>query len=172
MTNVNTAAFGFGANQATAPTPEDIATFRQMVPALNLPGIDVLLRAPLEKIELNALGSASAGSTADTETWSPPFPIQIVSAQGVCVSAAGATGTFDLQVKPSGGSFATVLAAAVDVKTGAGVFQTGTVIDTDDANLVETTGQIKGVFASGSGGALASGRVIVWYVRQSPTDAA
>lgn len=171
MGAINTALYGFGASQASAPTAEDIATFRQMVPALNLPGIDLILRTPVESVDLEAVADASASSTSDTTVWSPKYPIKIINAEFVCNTAAGATGTADLQTKPSGGSFGSILSAVVDVKTGAGTWQPGVVVDTDDEHLVETTGQIKAVFSSGSGGALAGGKVRVYFVRQSPTDA-
>lgn len=172
MANVNTALFGFGADAASAPEDNVLARYSEMEQPLRLPGLSVALRPDVEHIDLAALASAGADSTADSETWTPKFPIKVIAFEVVCASAAGATGTGVLQAKPSGGSFASISAAAVDVKTGAGVWQPGTVIDTSDVNLILTSGQLKFVFASGAGGALALGRGRIYFQRMNATELA
>ncbi len=132
--------------------------------------LDDVLRPPVEWVDLDANATVSADTTLYSFSWFPPYPITIVRAEFGALTAAGATGTADLHVKPSGGSFATILSAAVDVKTPlatytVGVYTAGTVVDTDDRHKAATTAEIKALFTSGSGGTMTAGRCRVYFVR-------
>lgn len=154
--------------RASAPLESDISRLAEVQAGMRAFRLDEMIKfpAPVEHIVLEATADASAGSTSDSYEWSPPYPIELLKFQGACISAAGATGTAKLQRKPSGGSYADVSNAAVDVKTTAGKFVTGDIVDTAGLDLVGTADTIKGVFTSGSGGALAGGKIIVYYRRQ------
>ena len=153
---------------ATAPVAADIERLAEVQAGMRAFRLDQMIEhpAPVEHITLEAVADASAGSTSDSYEWSPPYPIELLKVQAACATAAGATGTAILQRKPSGDSYATITDAAIDVKTTAGKFVTGDIVDTTGLDLVGTEDTIKGVFASGSGGALAGGKVIVYYRRQ------
>ncbi len=169
MSLVNTALYGWGARAADAPVAALKTLWSNMEQALRLPSLAIALTRSLETVEclpLDALATVTTGSTGDSAVWSPKFPIRIIGFEAACVSAAGATGTVDLQVLPSGGSYATILSAPVDVKTGAGTFAAGAVINTAACNDVETTGKIKAIYSSGSGGSLTAGKGLVYFVRQ------
>lgn len=165
MASVNPAPFGVGPNSFWGIKAAAKAAIMDRVNAVFGRSIEDTLRPPVEYVQLDAEASVSAGTTGDSFVWSPPYPITIVAVKGACLTAGGATGTVDVHVKPSGGSFATILSAPFDVKGTLATYADGTVVDTDSRHVVATTGQVKAVFASGSGGALANGRCQIYFVR-------
>lgn len=169
MANIPLAAYGIGPNAAVALSAPQAVNARNVAQAIQAPEIAtaVISPAPIERIQLPIASSISAGASADSLVWSPPFPIDVISVEAGAAAAAGATGTVDVQILPLGGSYATILSAPIDVKTTAGTFVTGTVVDTDDRYKLETTGKIKAIAASGSGGALTGATVIIYFRRRA-----
>ncbi len=170
MANVQTAPFGIGPNAFWGFTSAIIAALGVRALAVLGYSFDDALRPPVQWVDLDANATVSAGSTKDSYVWLPPYPITIVRVEGAALTAGGATGTVDLHVKPSGGSYATVLSAAIDVKTPLatytnGIYTAGTVVDTDDRHKAATTAEIKAIFSSGSGDTLTGGRCRVYFVR-------
>lgn len=153
----------------TAPGAASLARLRESGVAFNLRGLDDMIEypAPIEHIVLDAQGTAGDGSTADSYEWAPPYPIELVKVQAACLTAAGATGTAKLQKKPSGGAYADVTDAAVNIKTGTVVFASGAIVDTAGADLVAVGDTLKAVFTSGAGGTLTGGKCIVFFRRQT-----
>lgn len=97
---------------------------------------------------LTTVGSSSSGSSCRVK---PPRPLTIWAADLGCESAGGATGTVDLKTD-DGTTDASILNAAEDVKTGAGV--SARVAPEDGSEDVAYGTEIYIVGASGSGGSL------------------
>ena len=103
-----------------------------------------------------AVPAASSGSCA---RFKAPRPLTIWAAELSCESAAGATGTVDLLVD-DGVTDASILDAAEDVKTGAGV--SSRVAPEAGSQDVAFDSEIYITGASGAGGTLVGGRAILW----------
>lgn len=165
MANVQTAPYGIGPNAFWGFTSAIIAALGVRALAVLGYSFDDALRPPVQWVDLDANATVSADTTNDSMVWSPPYPITIVRVEGAALTAGGATGTVDLHVKPSGGSFATILSADIDVKTTLATYASGTVVDTDDRHKALPTAEIKALFYSGSGGTMTVGRCRVYFVR-------
>lgn len=109
------------------------------------------------------LQSVSASSDGYSVTFPVHFPIKIVGVDMGCSAAAGATGTMDFEFY-NGSTWASVFAAAKDVKTAAGTGANyapeSTTVDMEPGYLLRAKG------SSGSGGALTGGVAKLWYVRR------
>lgn len=173
MANIPLQSFGISASARWAFSTATRALLRLRLAALGA-GAEVItdaLTPQVQWVDLDAHVDPTSGTAVDSFVWSPPFPITVVMVEGACVSAGGATGTVDVHHLPSGGSYATVLSAAIDVKTGTTTYAAGTVVDTSSNHKVATTGKIKAIFTSGSGGTLAGARCRIYFVRQDIADA-
>lgn len=115
--------------------------------------------------------SASAGSDTYSPVWPIPFSLSLIAADLGCNTAAGATGTMDVEVSTdNGGTWASVFSAAKDVKTAAGTMARYAVnADTGSTSrdLTYGTGSstvlMRVKATSGSGGALAGGCGVLWF---------
>lgn len=165
MASVSPVPYGIGPNSFWGFTAAIIASLGIRALAVLGFSLDDVLRPPVEWVDLDANATVSADTTNDSMVWFPPYPITIIRVDGAALTAGGATGTVDLHVKPSGGSFATILSADIDVKTTLATYATGTVVDTDDRHKAATTAEIKALFYSGAGGTMTVGRCRVFFVR-------
>lgn len=102
-------------------------------------------------IDLYKVEPVAASSSADSCRIKPPFPITIWAADVGCEVAAGATGTVDIYTD-DGTTDGSILDAAQDVKTAAGV--SSRVAPEDGEENVTSTTEIYIKGASGAGGTL------------------
>lgn len=104
--------------------------------------------------------SAPNASAVDSPAFIAPFPFQIGEVQASCVTAAGTAATADLQVGASVAAAASVLAAAIDIKTNLVTPQVTT--PDKDKDLVEAGEFVQAVFTGTGAGALAGANL--WAV--------
>lgn len=113
------------------------------------------------------IASVSADSDGYSVAWQIPFGMTLEAVDLGCISAAGATGTMDLQVSTNGTDYTSVLAAAKDVKTGAGKSaRYFPELDTDTTTRTiayTSTTYLRAKATSGSGGALAGGFAVLYF---------
>lgn len=164
-------AYVFG-NHLKRPTATELATAANLETsqAAQVKARHLEFPTPLFPITLQ-VPSVSAGTDGYSPTWPIPFPVTVHGVDLGCNSAAGATGTMDVEVSADNGStWASIFAAAKDVKTAAGVMaryapeaDTGTTTRNLDYGVTSGTRvllRVKGT--SGSGGALAGGHGVLW----------
>lgn len=146
------------------PTAAAIALLTQLERMVDSVG-NVPLRQSIEEpspilmISLHVDASVGASTTKTGMRWFVPFPIEILSFQPACETAAGATGTVDLLVDGT-----SVLAAAVDVKTDLVVGKPTSIVDT--AYEVDHGSYLQLSAASGSGGAMTGAVAVITFRRR------
>lgn len=116
-------------NRTVRPTDAELTTLQNWARGLgDVPVAHFWRHSGFFEMDLSIAATVNA-ATVPSMIWTAKFPFKVVAAQVGVESAAGSAATLDVHVKPSGGAFASIFTAAVDVKTGAGTAQDAAILD-------------------------------------------
>lgn len=149
-------------NRTVRPTDAELTTLQNWARGLgDVPVAHFWRHAGYFEVDLGIAATVNSATVAGL-IWTAKFPFKVVAAQVGVESAAGSAATLDVQVKPSGGSFASIFTAAVDVKTGAGTAQDASILSGSED--VAYASQIKLVaVGTGSGAVVGSAAKLLCF---------
>lgn len=131
-------------------TATERATLQNHETALGRPGIDrALAAAPTFILDLSPNKQVASGGTATSLPFTAPFPFRILQIQagGTVYGGSLSAATCDVQRKPAGGSYATVLDAAIDIEDGGAGVEVVDYTEDDEMDIAKGT-QLKAIFSA------------------------
>lgn len=158
----NTTVLG---QQLRAFTEAQLAEFAGYAKALGYVPIAEAVRHPSSHLFITVpLLEDANNNTVESIPFRVPYPVKCWAIDVGCKSAAGATATLDIQRKPVGGAFASVLDAPEDIKTGANAFQR--VAPEVDSELWDFDDEVKAVVVGGGAGVVVGAMAVLLLQRR------